>query len=210
MVEGEKGCLLASDRDASALLPAPHIEHEHRRSIGILSIITGYDPLTLRERVDESAANERLEELGSLRSLTGLLEKITLFRLLGRIDEAWNVANEAVRLTRFSGNREDLLEARIVRAQVQHSQGKLAPALSELSLCADEAGTHEWGELEASARLALGKVRFELSEFIEAKAAFTAAVFLYERLGASLGDLEIALVAISVTEKNIAQIQSGL
>lgn len=166
--------------------------------------------MTLRERVDESAANERLDELGKLRSLTALLEKVTLFRLLDRLDDAWNVANEAVRLTRFSGNREDLLGARIVRAQVQHSQGKLPAALSELTLCADEAGAHEWGEREAAAQLALGKVRFQLAEFPEAKAAFTAAVFLYERLGASLGDLEIALVAISVTEKHIAQISSGL
>lgn len=209
MVEANAGCAFSWRPGARVPCSAPPNNSTPRRSIGTVSTITGYDPLTLREQVDVSAANKRLDELGNLRSLTALLEKVTLFRLLNRLEDAWNVANEAVRLTRFSGNREDLLAARIVRAQVQHAQAKLPAALSELTLCADEAGTHEWGGLEAAAQLALGKVRFELAELPEAKAAFTAAVFLFERLGASLGDLESALVAISVTEKRIAQINLG-
>ena len=36
-----------------------------------------------------------------------------LLRLLGRLDEAYEVANEAVRQARFTGDREQLLGARI-------------------------------------------------------------------------------------------------
>jgi tetratricopeptide (TPR) repeat protein len=170
-----------------------------------LSIITGFDLTTLREKVDVSAAERRLEELGPLRSLSALNEKVGLFRLLGRLDEAWNIANEAVRQTRFSGDREQLLGARIRRAQVQQYQGKLAAALSELSLCVDEARTHEWGPLEAAAQLTRGKVLFDLGEYKEALVDFKATVFLYEKMGASIDQLESSLTAIAITESLAAR-----
>ncbi len=104
-----------------------------------LSIILGYDPSTLRERVDLRAAGERLDELGSLRSLSALNEKTVLLRLLGRLDDAIVVGNEAVRQARFTGDREQLLGARIRRAQVLQYQGKLDEAIVELTGCVDEA-----------------------------------------------------------------------
>ena len=51
-----------------------------------------------------------------------------LLRLLGRLDEAYEVANEAVRQARFTGDREQLLGARIRRAQVLQYQGKYEEA----------------------------------------------------------------------------------
>lgn len=181
---------------ASALAPVfgkQHREHE-------LSIITGYDMTTLREKVDVRAASERLDELGQLRSLSALNEKVVLLRLLGRLDEALPIANEAVRQARFSGDREQALGARIRRAQVQQYQGKYPSALQELGLCVEEAQTHEWGTLEATATLSRGKVHFETGDFEAALVDFKAAVFLMERLGASIDQLESSLVAVAVTE----------
>lgn len=168
-----------------------------------MSIITGYDMTTLREKVDLDAVAARLDELGQLRSLTALNEKVVLLRLTGRLDEAMIVANEAVRQARFSGDRELTLGARIRRAQVMQYQGKLAPALQELSLCVEEAQNHEWGALEAVSTLSRGKVHFELEDYPAALTDFKAAVFLMEKLGASLDQLESSLVAVAVTESYI-------
>jgi tetratricopeptide (TPR) repeat protein len=155
---------------------------------------------TLREKVDLRAVGERLDELGKLRSLSALNEKVVLLRLSGQLDEAFVIANEALRQARFSGDREQALGARIRRAQVQQYQGKYPAALQELSLCVEEAQTHEWGTLEAAATLSRGKVRFEMEDYAEALVDFKAAVFLMERLGASIDQLESSLVAVAVTE----------
>lgn len=168
-----------------------------------LSIITGYDMTTLREKVDERAVGERLDELGQLRSLSALNEKVVLLRLAGRLDEAFIIANEAVRQARFSGDREMALGARVRRAQVQQYQGKYAAALQELGLCVEEAQNHEWGALEATATLSRGKVHFEMADYESALVDFKAAVFLMERQGASIDQLESSLVAVAVTESFI-------
>lgn len=54
----------------------------------------------MRERVDLRAAGARLDELGSLRSMSALNEKTVLLRLLGRLDEALTIGTEAVRQAR--------------------------------------------------------------------------------------------------------------
>ena len=170
-----------------------------------LSIITGYDAVTLREKVDLRAAGERLDELGELRSLSALNEKVSLLRLVGRLDEAWEISNEAVRQARFTGNREQLVSSRIRRAQVQQYQGKLDEARSELSHCVLEAETHEWSKVAAVARQHRGKVCFEQGDLDAALADFTAAVFLLEKAGASAGRIESSLIAVAVVESFIAE-----
>jgi tetratricopeptide (TPR) repeat protein len=155
---------------------------------------------TLREKVDLGAVTERLAELGPLRSLSALNEKVVLLRLSAQLDDAFTVANEAVRQARFSGDREMALGARIRRAQVQQYQGKYPAALQELGLCVEEAQTHEWGALEATATLSRGKVHFEMGDLEQALVDFKAAVFLMERQGASIDQLESSLVAVGVTE----------
>ncbi|MFB9746470.1 hypothetical protein [Leifsonia shinshuensis] len=166
-----------------------------------LSIILGYDPSTLRERVDLRAADERLEELGSLRSLSALNEKTVLLRLLGRLDEAYTVANEAVRQARFTGDREQLLGARIRRGQVLQYQGKFDEAIVELTGCVDEARGREWTALEAFAVQNRGKVHFDMKEYESALSDMTAAVFLREKLGASPAEIEGALTAVAVVQR---------
>ncbi|WP_348788718.1 hypothetical protein [Leifsonia sp. NPDC080035] len=166
-----------------------------------LSIILGYDPTTLRERVDLRAAGDRLDELGSLRSLSALNEKTVLLRLVGRLDEAMEVGNEAVRQARFTGDREQLIGARVRRAQVLQYQGKVDEAIVELTSCVDEARGREWTPLEAFAVQTRGKVYFDMQDYENALADMKAAVFLREKLGASPAEIEGALTAVAVVQR---------
>jgi tetratricopeptide (TPR) repeat protein len=147
----------------------------------------------------------RLDELGSLRSLSALNEKTVLLRLLNRLDEALVVANEAMRQARFTGDREQLLGARVRRAQVLQYQGKLDEAVTELSGCVDEARTHEWTALEAFAVQNRGKAHFDAEDYEDALADVTAAVFLREKLGASPADIESSLIAVAVVQSFVDQ-----
>jgi tetratricopeptide (TPR) repeat protein len=174
------------------------IAPERTRWSDILSIILGYDPTTLRERVDLLAAGDRLAELGELRSLSALNEKVTLLRLTARLDEALEVANAALRQARFTGDREEVVAARIRRAQVLHYLGKLDEAHVELSSCAEAARSNEWIGLEAFALQCRGKVLFDLHDYEGALGDLTAAVFLREKLGANHDEVESALAAVAV------------
>jgi tetratricopeptide (TPR) repeat protein len=171
----------------------------------ILTIITGYDAVTLREKVDLPAAAERLDDLGQLRSLSALNEKVTLLRLLDRLDEAFEIANQALRQARFTGDRQDFVLCRIRRAQVMQFQGKLEEAASELTQCVLESETHEWNLTAAFARETRGKVHFEQDDLDGALADFTAAVFLRDKSGASQDELESALIAVAVVESFIGE-----
>ena len=171
----------------------------------ILTIITGYDAVTLREKVDLPAAAERLDDLGKLRSLSALNEKVTLLRLLDRLDEAFEIANQALRQARFTGDRQDFVLCRIRRAQVMQFQGKLEEAAAELTQCVLESETHEWNLTAAFARETRGKVQFEQDELEGALTDFTAAVFLREKAGASPDELESALIAVAVVESFIGE-----
>jgi len=127
-------------------------------------------------------------------------EKTELLRLVGRIDEAWDMANAVVRQARFTGSREELLAARIRRARVAASRGRHDEARTELSGCADEARTHEWPRLEAFALGCRGRVSFAQGEYSEALADFTASVFQLEKAGATPEELEVALAAVAIAE----------
>jgi hypothetical protein len=175
----------------------------------ILSIILGYDPSTLRERVDLLEAGRRLEELGDLRSLSALNEKVALLRLIGRLDDALVIANEALRQARFTGDREQVLAARIRRAQVLQYQGKLDEALIELSACVDNAHINEWMRLEAFALQCRGKVQFDQRDFAPALSDFTSAVFLREKLGAKKDEVESSLVAVAVVQSFLDEERRG-
>lgn len=151
-----------------------------------------------------------MAELGELRSLAALNEKVSLLRLVGRLDEAWEVANEAARQARFTGSREDLLAARIRRAQVMQFMTRLEEALTELTTCVDEARAHDWFRLQAFALQHRGKVYFDQGHLEEALADFRASAALREGLleGRALVDgadsiddeLESSLIAVAITE----------
>lgn len=166
-----------------------------------LSIIIRHDPATLREEIDVDAAQDRLEEIGALRSLAALTEKAELLRLLGRIDEAWDIANEAVRRTRFSGNRAELLTARVRRARLMQLRGRPDEALSELALCVEEARTHEWHLEHSFALKHRGLAFFELGEYGRAVRDFDAATALGERVGVSEEELEVARLGFAAASE---------
>lgn len=169
-----------------------------------MSIIVGYDPITLREKVDLQAASERLDEIGGQRNTEALNEKVGLLRLAGRLDEAWDMANDALRQARFSGDREELCLARIRRAQVQHYRGKLEPALIELTSCVDEARGHDWATVEALALHERGKVHFDLEDLKAALLDFRTAVTIRVRIGASADEVDSSMVAIAIAESFLA------
>ena len=164
------------------------------------NIILGYDPGTLREKVDLAAAGRRLDELGELRSLSALNERVSLLRLVGRLDEAWDAANEALRQSRFAGDREQLALARIRRAVVQQHMGKLEPAIVELSGVVNEAHAHDWHSVEAYALQQRGTVRFDQKEFPLALVDFRAALDLRLHIESSPDQVESSMIAIAVTE----------
>ena len=81
--------------------------------------------------------------------------------MLDRLDEAFEIANQALRQARFTGDRQDFVLCRVRRAQVMQFQGKLEEAASELTQCVLESETHEWNLTAAFARETRGKVHFE-------------------------------------------------
>lgn len=140
-----------------------------------------------------------------MRSLSALNEKVALLRLVGRLDEAWEMAQSALRLARVSGNRKQLLACRIRRAQVSQFQGKLDDAAAELTHCVLEAETHEWSRLAAYARQHRGKVHFEQGNLEDALGDLKVAVALREAAGAPADELESSLIAVAVIESFLAE-----
>lgn len=168
-----------------------------------MSIILGYDPTTLREKVDLLAAGNRLEELGEQRSAAALNERVELLRLVNRLDEAWDVANEALRQARFSGDREQLCLARIRRARVQQFQGKLEPAIIELTSCATEARNHDWASTEAFALQCRGTAYFDQKEYAAAVTDFRTAGSTRVSIGAPAEQVDSSMIAITIAESFI-------
>lgn len=162
-------------------------------------IILGYDPETLRERIDVGAAEARLAEVRQFRSLAALNEQVALLRMLDRLDEAFDIAQAAYRQSRFTGAREDALAARIRRAQVQQYQGKLDTALVELSGCVDEAVLHEWHEHAGFALQHRGKVKFEQGDYRAALEDFVLAQEHREHEGIPPNQLESTKFAVRAT-----------
>jgi tetratricopeptide (TPR) repeat protein len=165
------------------------------------SIILGIDRETLQEKVDLRAAADRLDDLENQRSLAAITEKVTLLRVVGRIDDAWTMANEAVRLARFTGDRETLLAARVRRAQVQHYQEKFEVALRELSGCVNEAHAHDWIELEVLALQARGRAYFDRRDYRRALVDFEEANGIRERNNLPAEPYDGTVVAIAVTRE---------
>lgn len=165
-----------------------------------MNVVLGYDPVTLREKVDLAAVGARLQELGDQRSLAALNEKVELLRLGGQLDEAMDVANEAVRQARFGGDREQLLLARVRKAHVMQFQGKLEAALVELGDCVREAAAHDWASAEAFAQQHRGTVHFDLKDYPAALRDFRDALTLRVRIKSSPDLVDSSMVAIAIAE----------
>lgn len=167
-------------------------------------MITGFDPETLRELVDRPAAERRLEQLADGRSTAVLAEKAGLLRMLGRLDEALAVAEQAFRLAHFGGDREELTRARLRRAQVFQFAGEFDRALTEMVACQASAGREGWTALEAFAAQLCGKVLFETGRFTEARAAFEHALSIRTRIEAPADQLESTRFALDAATKRAA------
>lgn len=166
-----------------------------------MSHIHGYDPETLREIIDPAECRARLAEIGQQRSLPALLERVWLLKVLGELDEALSLSEQAVRLARMSGTRKDLLRARILHASVQHWRGAYAAAEYELSTCADEAEGQGWGSIAAFALQHRGKTRYDAGDINGARADFKRTLFLRQDAGATDAELEPTLLCVEAADR---------
>jgi len=144
----------------------------------------GFEPISLRTAVDVPSAEARLAALGQSRSTSALGERADLLRLLGRLDEALAIAEEAFRLAHFTGDRADSTAARIRRAHIFREQGKLDRALNDLHTSRITAATEEWRELEAAAAELEGYTLLELERHDEARENLAQSLTAYAATGA--------------------------
>lgn len=166
-------------------------------------LILGFDPETLRERIDPDAVAARLGEIEKFRSLPAINEQVALLRMLGRLDDAFDKAQAACRQSRFTGSREDSLAARVRRAQVEHYRGNLQPALLELTNCVEEATAHDWSELAGFALQHRGKVLFDLERYAEALSDFERALKYREAEGIPADQINSTKFAIKVARAKL-------
>ncbi|ARC55686.1 hypothetical protein AS850_01175 [Frondihabitans sp. 762G35] len=164
-----------------------------------------FDPVSLRPAIDASAIEHRLSELGASRSTAALGERADLLRMLGRLDEALAIAEEAFRLAHFTGDRADSTAARIRRAYVFKEQGRLERALNDLHTSRISAATEEWHELEAAAAELEGYTLYDLQRYEEARTALTDALAAYEKAGAPAERTNGLRVAIEGVMRAILQ-----
>ena len=166
-----------------------------------MSYILGYDPETLREKVDVRVCRSRLDEIGDQRSLPALLERVWLLKVLDRSEDALVISEESVRVARMGGTRKDLLRARILHATVLQRRGARAAAVQELTTCAEEAEGQQWLSIAAFALQHRGKVHFDAQDFDEARQDFKRALFLRQEAGAPDDQLESTLLAIDAADR---------
>ncbi|MFB7844362.1 hypothetical protein [Microbacterium sp. NPDC056052] len=166
-----------------------------------MGYIKGYDPDSLRELVDPSECEARLDEIADLRSLPSMLERVWLLKVLDRLDDALRLADEAVRQARMAGTRKDLLRARVLRATVQQYRGAHAAADHELAACVAEAEGQGWVPIAAFAHQHRGRNAFEAGDYDQARDSFKRTVFLRREAGADDTALEAALLAVDTVER---------
>jgi tetratricopeptide (TPR) repeat protein len=166
-----------------------------------VSYIKGYDPDTLREKVDTRACQERLDEIGEQRSLPALLERVWLLKVLDRCEDALVISEQSVRVARMAGTRKDLLRARILHATVLQARGAYAAADQELTTCAEEADGQGWASIAAFAYQHRGKVNYDAGDFEAARKDFKRALFLRQESGATQEQLESTLLAVDAADR---------
>jgi len=169
-----------------------------------VSYIHGYDPDTLREKVDLRQCQERLDEIGEQRSLPALLERVWLLKVLGRTEDALVISEQSVRVARMAGTRKDLLRARILHATVMQARRSYAAAEQELTTCAEEAEGQGWAAIAAFAYQHRGKVNYDAGDYDAARKDFKRALFLRQEAGAPDDQLESSLLAIDAADRRRA------
>lgn len=168
-----------------------------------MSIILGYDGATLREKVDLIEAGQRLALLEEQAEPATLIERLGLLRLVGRLDEALVLAEEALGIARGGEDEEQVLLARIRRAQVRQFRGELDLAIDELAACTASAHAHGWDSTEAFALHHHGKALFEREDFEAALEDFRKAIDLREGIQASEALIESCRFAAEAAESRL-------
>ncbi len=166
-----------------------------------MSFIRGYDQENLRELVDLDECAARLAEIENQRSLPALLERVWLLKVLNRLDEALELADETVRQARMAGTRKDVLRARVLHATILQYRGAHAAAEQELATCADEAEGQGWRSIAAFAHQHHGKNAYDAGDYDTARESFKRSLFLRRESGAEDRELETALLAIEAAER---------
>ncbi|MEE6388986.1 hypothetical protein V3G71_09065 [Microbacterium paraoxydans] len=175
-----------------------------------MSLIRGYDQESLRERVDLDECAARLAEIEEQRSLPALLERVWLLKVLGRLDDALALADEAVRQARMAGTRKDVLRARVLHATILQYRGAHAAAEQELATCAAEAEGQRWLSIAAFAYQHHGKNAYDAEDYETARESFKQSLFLRRESGAEDRELETVLLAIEAVERRRpAQLVAG-
>lgn len=166
-----------------------------------MGFIQGFDEDTLREIVDVDQCEARLAEIDGQRSLPALLERVWLLKVLNRLDEAIALGDEAVRVARMAGTRQDLLRTRVLRATVLQVRGAHAAAEQEMYTCATEAEGQGWTSIAAFAHQHRGRNAYEAGDYVQARESFKRTLFLRREAGADDAALESALRAIEAAER---------
>ena len=175
-----------------------------------MSLIRGYDRESLREQVDLDECAARLAEIEEQRSLPALLERVWLLKVLGRLDDALALADEAVRQARMAGTRKDVLRARVLHATILQYRGAYAAAEQELATCAAEAEGQRWVSIAAFAYQHHGKNAYDAEDYETARESFKQSLFLRRESGAEDRELETVLLAIEAVERRRpAQLVAG-
>lgn len=175
-----------------------------------MSLIRGYDQESLRERVDLDECAARLDEIEEQRSLPALLERVWLLKVLGRLDDALVLADEAVRQARMAGTRKEVLRARVLHATILQYRGAHAAAEQELATCATEAEGQRWLSIAAFAYQHHGKNAYDAGDYETARESFKQSLFLRRESGAEDRELETVLLAIEAVERRRpAQLVAG-
>ncbi|AVL96302.1 MULTISPECIES: hypothetical protein [Microbacterium] len=175
-----------------------------------MSLIRGYDQESLREQVDLDECAARLAEIEEQRSLPALLERVWLLKVLGRLDDALALADEAVRQARMAGTRKDVLRARVLHATILQYRGAYAAAEQELATCAAEAEGQRWLSIAAFAYQHHGKNAYDAEDYETARESFKQSLFLRRESGAEDRELETVLLAIEAVERRRpAQLVAG-
>jgi len=160
------------------------------------SYFLGYDPASLAERFDVATAQRRLDELADERSIAALTEKIGLLRVTGQIQEAHEVATEALRQARLAGDREPLCRVKVARAQLLREEGKHEQAIHELSDSIVEATASGWWAVLADARRQRALVRVELGDHDTACEDLNEALAVLVRGNAAPREIDVTMYAI--------------
>jgi tetratricopeptide (TPR) repeat protein len=175
-----------------------------------MSLIRGYDRESLREQVDLDECAARLAEIEEQRSLPALLERVWLLKVLGRLDDALALADEAVRQARMAGTRKDVLRTRVLHATILQYRGAYAAAEQELATCAAEAEGQRWLSIAAFAYQHHGKNAYDAEDYETARESFKQSLFLRRESGAEDRELETVLLAIEAVERRRpAQLVAG-